>query len=150
MKHYSGVDDLKAAIGQPALVSDWHVIDQDRIDTFADATDDHQWIHVDIERAAAGPFHATIAHGYLSLSLISSLLFETATFDGEPTIINYGLDKVRFPAPVPVGSRIRGHIEVTDVADTPNGARLSQRVTIEIEGAPKPAVVAETLSLIVF
>ncbi|HEY4267104.1 MAG TPA: MaoC family dehydratase [Galbitalea sp.] len=150
MRHYSGIDDLKAAVGAPALVSSWHVIDQDRIDKFADATDDHQWIHVDIERAAAGPFHGTIAHGYLSLSLISSLLFETATFVGEPTIINYGLDKVRFPAPVPVGSRVRGLIEVTDVTETPNGARLSQRVTIEIEGAQKPAVVAETLSLVVF
>jgi acyl dehydratase len=150
MRHYAGVDDLRAAIGAPALVSAWHVVDQDRITKFADATNDHQWIHVDALRAAGGPFHGTIAHGYLSLSLISSLLFETATFDGEPTIINYGLDRVRFPAPVPVDSRVRGVIEVTDVVETPNGVRLSQRVTIEIEGAQKPVVVAETLSLIVF
>jgi len=150
MRHYSGFDDLQAAIGQPALLSDWLVIDQERISAFADATNDHQWIHVDALRAASGPFHGTIAHGYLTLSLISSFLFEIATFDGDATIINYGLDKVRFPTPVPVDSRVRARVEVTDVANTPQGARLSQRVTIEIDGVEKPAVVAETLSLIIF
>ncbi len=150
MTRYSGVDDLRAAIGAPAQVSSWIVIDQDRVDRFADAIGDHQWIHVDVERAAAGTFHGTIRHGYLSLSIVSALLFEVVAFDGDPTVINYGLDKVRFPAPVPVGSRVRAHVEVTDVAQSPQGVRLALRVTVEVEGAERPAVVADTLSLILF
>lgn len=149
MTHFSSVAELTDAIGAPAQVSDWMLIDQKRIDTFADATGDHQWIHVDPERAASGPFGGTIAHGYLSLSIISVLLFGLVTLEGSPMIINYGLDRVRFPHPVPVDSRVRAHAEITAVTETPHGVRLHQRVTIEIEGIDKPAAVADTISLLV-
>ena len=149
MTHFASVAGLTAAVGSPAQISDWMLIDQKRIDTFAEATSDHQWIHVDPERAAAGPFGGTIAHGYLSLSIISVLLFGLVTLEGSPMVINYGLDRVRFPHPVPVGSRVRAHAEITAVTPTPQGVRLHQRVTIEIEGVEKPAAVADTISLLI-
>jgi acyl dehydratase len=150
VSHFASVDDLIAAVGRPAETSEWILIDQKRIDTFADATGDHQWIHVDLERAASGPYGVTIAHGYLTLSLLSGLLFGLMSFDGNPTVINYGLDRVRFLSPVPVDSRVRVHVEIADVTPTPQGARLTQSVTFEIEGVEKPAAVAVALSLIVF
>jgi acyl dehydratase len=150
MTHFASLSELAGAVGGPAQISDWLVIDQKRIDEFADATGDHQWIHVDRARATAGPYGGTIAHGYLSLSMISVFLFGLMTFDGEPTVINYGLDRVRFLNPVPVDSRIRAHAELTAVEPVEGGARVHQRVTIEIEGVAKPALVAETIALVLW
>ena len=147
MTHYASVAELEAAVGSLAQTSDWMTIDQNRINEFADASGDHQWIHVDPERAAAGPFGTTIAHGYLTLSMISELLFGLTTLEGSPMIINYGLDKVRFLSVVPVDSRIRASAQISGVALAPQGVRVSTTVTIEIEGVEKPALVAETIAL---
>jgi acyl dehydratase len=149
MTHYASVAELEAAIGAPAELSDWMLIDQDRINRFADATSDHQWIHVDPERAAAGPFGRTIAHGYLTLSLISELLFGLTTLEGSPMIINYGLDRVRFLAVVPVDSRVRASAQLTAVTPVAQGVRVHTTVTIEIGGVDKPALVAETIAIFV-
>jgi acyl dehydratase len=149
MTHYGSVAELEAAVGAPAELSDWMLIDQKRINLFADATSDHQWIHVDLERAAKGPFGTTIAHGYLTLSLISELLFGLTTLEGSPMIINYGLDKVRFLAVVPVDSRVRASAQLTGVTPVAQGVRVNTTVTIEIEGSDKPALVAETIALFV-
>ena len=149
MTHYASVAELEAAIGAPAELSDWMLIDQDRINLFADATSDHQWIHVDPERATAGPFGTTIAHGYLTLSLISELLFGLTTLEGSPMIINYGLDRVRFLAVVPVDSRVRAAAQLTAVTPVAQGVRVHTTVTIEIEGVDKPALVAETIAIFV-
>jgi acyl dehydratase len=147
--HYASVAELTAAVGGSAQTSDWAVIDQERIDRFADATGDHQWIHVDPERAAAGPFGATIAHGFLTLSMISDLLFGLTTLAGSPMIINYGLERVRFLSPVPVGSRIRAHATLAGVTPAAKGVRVNTSITIEIEGTEKPALVAESIALFV-
>ena len=149
MTHYASVAELEAAIGTPAELSDWMLIDQNRINLFADATSDHQWIHVDVERAANGPFGRTIAHGYLTLSLISELLFGLTTLEGSPMIINYGLDRVRFLAVVPVDSRVRASAQLTAVTPVAQGVRVNTSVTIEIEGSDKPALVAETIAIFV-
>jgi acyl dehydratase len=149
MTHYASVAELEAAIGAPAELSDWMLIDQNRINLFADATSDHQWIHVDVERAANGPFGRTIAHGYLTLSLISELLFGLTTLEGSPMIINYGLDRVRFLAVVPVDSRVRASAQLTAVTPVAQGVRVNTSVTIEIEGSDKPALVAETIAIFV-
>jgi acyl dehydratase len=147
--HYASVAELEAAVGAPAETSEWMTIDQTRIDQFADATGDHQWIHVDPERAASGPFGTTIAHGYLTLSMISELLFGLTTIEGSPMVINYGLDKVRFLSTVVVDSRIRAHAELTGVTPAAQGVRVNTRVTVEIEGVEKPALVAETIALFI-
>lgn len=140
----------KDMIGQEGLelgVSDWLEITQERIDTFADATGDHQWIHVDPERAKAGPFGAPIAHGYLTMSLVNKFLPETVVVKGISMGVNYGSDKLRFPAPVPVGSRIRGRSELVKVEEVKNGAiQATVRVTVEIEGGDRPACVVDTIS----
>jgi acyl dehydratase len=149
MTHYASVAELEAAIGAPAEVSDWILIDQGRINLFADATSDHQWIHVDLQRAEKGPFGRTIAHGYLTLSLISELLFGLTTLEGSPMIINYGLDRVRFLAVVPVDSRVRASAQLTAVTPVAQGVRVNTTVTIEIEGSDKPALVAETIAIFV-
>ena len=149
MTHYASVAELESAIDAPAEVSDWMLIDQNRINLFADATSDHQWIHVDVERAAKGPFGRTIAHGYLTLSLISELLFGLTTLEGSPMIINYGLDRVRFLAVVPVDSRVRASAQLTAVTPVAQGVRVNTTVTIEIEGSDKPALVAETIAIFV-
>jgi acyl dehydratase len=149
MTHYASVAELEAAIGDPPEVSDWMLIDQNRINLFADATSDHQWIHVDVERAAKGPFGRTIAHGYLTLSLIYELLFGLTTLEGSPMIINYGLDRVRFLAVVPVDSRVRASAQLTAVTPVSQGVRVNTTVTIEIEGSDKPALVAETIAIFV-
>ncbi|HEX7099221.1 MAG TPA: MaoC family dehydratase [Acidimicrobiia bacterium] len=142
------LDRLQPLVGTEIGVSDWFTIDQDRIDAFADATEDHQWIHVDTERAAAGPFGSTIAHGFLTLSLTVALTQSIELDMGEPKMgINYGLDKVRFTAPVPVGSRIRARVQLMDVAEKGDGIQVKRKVTIEREGDERPAMVAETLSL---
>ncbi|MGH0030509.1 MAG: MaoC family dehydratase [Myxococcota bacterium] len=141
---------LKEAIGKPLGPSDWLVIEQERIDLFADATDDHQWIHVDVERARQGPFGAPIAHGYLTLSLVSHFLPMLLVVPNAKMGVNYGCNKVRFPAPVPVGSKIRASGEIVDVTDIEGGAQVVVRVTIEIEGGSKPACVVESVSRFVF
>jgi acyl dehydratase len=139
--------DFKDRIGTEIGLSDWMEITQDRVNAFADATDDHQWIHVDPEKAASGPFGGTIAHGFLTLSLTVSLSAQVPLDVGSPRMgINYGLEKVRFPAPVPVGSRIRARVGLVSVTDVEGGIQLNRQVTIEVEGTEKPAMVAETVS----
>jgi acyl dehydratase len=137
---------LEHLVGTEIGVTDWMEMTQERVDAFADATDDHQWIHVDQAKAAAGPFGTTIAHGYLTLSLTVRLAAEVELDVGEPKMaINYGLEKVRFPAPVPVGSRIRGRVLLASVSDVAGGIQVNRQVTIEVEGTEKPAMVAETV-----
>jgi acyl dehydratase len=139
--------DLLGAIGKPLGASDWLEIRQQRIDGFADATGDHQWIHVDPERAKAGPFGKTIAHGYLTLSLVSCFLPQIVEVRGVSMGVNYGCEKVRFPAPVPVGSRIRGVGQLVAAEEVKGGAvQATVRVTVEIEGGGKPACVVDTIS----
>jgi acyl dehydratase len=139
--------DFLDLIGTEIGVSDWMEITQERVDAFADATDDHQWIHVDREKAAAGPFGGTIAHGFLTLSLTVTLTAQVELEVGSPQMaINYGLEKVRFPAPVPVGSRIRARVGLVSINDVEGGIQVNRQVTIEVEGAEKPAMVAETVS----
>ena len=149
MLTFTSVTELEAAVGQQLGHSEWLDVDQDRIDTFADATGDHQWIHVDAEKAATGPFGRTIAHGYLTLSLVPVLVSSVLAYDGWSTKINYGSDKVRFPAPVPVGSRVRASVQLVAVRAVPAGTQVTNKVTIEIEGTERPALVAETLTLLV-
>ncbi len=140
-------------IGRPIGPTDWMTIEQDRIDLFADATGDHQWIHVDPERATAGPFGAPIAHGYLTLSLVNSFLPDLMRVDNSSMGVNYGVDKVRFPSPVRVGSRLRARAEVIaadPVAAPPGGdgegVQATVRVTVEVEGSDRPACVVDTVS----
>ena len=146
MRVFSSLDEYAAAAGEHLGYSDWHTITQERVDTFAEATDDHQWIHVDPERAATGPFGGTIAHGYLTLSLIPMLAAKIYRIDNITMGINYGLNKVRFPQPVPVGSRIRGGGELLEVTDAGPAKQSVVRWTIEIDGAAKPACVAEMVA----
>ncbi len=139
--------ELKAAEGKHLGVSEWLTIDQARIDKFADATGDHQLIHVDPERAKDGPFGSTIAHGYLTQSLVNLFLPQIIDVQGISMGVNYGADKLRFPAPVPVGSRVRGSAELIKVEEVKNGAIQSTvRVTVEIEGSDRPACVIDTIS----
>lgn len=138
---------LKGMVGQQIGTSPWVTIEQERIDKFAEATGDHQWIHVDPERAKDGPFGSTIAHGYLTLSLIPALAWEVYTIEGARLSVNYGLNKLRFISPVKVGSRVRAHLSVASVEDVAGDAlQVATTVTIELEGAQKPAAVAETLT----
>ena len=139
--------DLDNAIGSALGESEWLTIDQERINLFAEATGDHQWIHVDPERAKDGPFGACIAHGYLTLSLVNMFLPQIIEVRGIRMGVNYGTDKVRFPAPVPVGSRVRGSGELVKTEDTKDGAvQATVRVTVEIEGNDRPACVVDTIS----
>lgn len=140
------LEELKQWVGKEVAVSDWLQVTQDRIDRFADATGDHQWIHVDPARAAAGPFGATIAHGYLTLALSNYFLPQIVEVRGFAMGVNYGVDKVRFPAPVRVGSRIRAGAELVEVAELANGLQTLIRITVEIEGGDKPACVIDSLS----
>jgi acyl dehydratase len=146
MKHYTHLDELKLRVGQDIGTSDWIAIDQRRIDLFAEATGDHQWIHVDPQRAAAGPFGATIAHGFLTLSLMPEMFESGFTIDDVRMGVNYGLNRVRFPAPVRVGSRLRGHFRLLAHEPLEGGAQLTVEVTMELEGSAKPACVAESVS----
>ncbi|MFE7842213.1 MaoC family dehydratase [Streptomyces sp. NPDC057474] len=142
----NGIDELKKLAGSDLGTSEWIEVTQERIDTFADATGDHQWIHVDPEKAAEGPFGAPIAHGYLTLSLFIPLFTELLDVEGVSTKVNYGLNKVRFPSPVKVGSKIRLVGRLASVEDVPGGVQITVDGTIEIEGAPKPAAVLQSLS----
>ena len=141
----NGIDELKKLAGGDLGTSEWIEVTQERIDTFADATGDHQWIHVDPERAAEGPFGAPIAHGYLTLSLFIPLFTELLDVQGVTTKVNYGLNKVRFPSPVKVGSRIRLAARLAEVEEVPGGVQITVDGTIEIEGATKPAAVLQSL-----
>lgn len=138
--------DMEAAVGQRLGESEWLAIDQERINLFADATGDHQWIHVDPERAKDGPFGATIAHGYLTMSLVNLFLPQIVDVQGISMGVNYGADKLRFPSPVKVGSRVRGVGELVAVENVKGGVQATVRVTVEIEGSDRPACVVDTIS----
>ncbi len=143
---FDSPDALLTAIGDDLGASEWVTVEQDRIDGFADATGDHQWIHVDPEAAAAGPFGATIAHGYLTLALTNQFLPEIVRVDNVSMGINYGANKVRFPQPVVVGSRVRGHAVLTAAEEINGGVQAVITITVEIEGNPKPACIVESVS----
>ncbi|MFI6370445.1 MaoC family dehydratase [Streptomyces sp. NPDC050546] len=142
----NGLDELKKLAGSDLGTSEWIEVTQERIDTFADATGDHQWIHVDPEKAKEGPFGAPIAHGYLTLSLFIPLFTELLDVQGVTTKVNYGLNKVRFPSPVKVGSRIRLTAKLAEVEEVPGGVQITVEGAIEIEGGSKPAAVLQSLS----
>jgi len=143
---FEGLDEVRAAVGTDLGTSDWLEVTQERVNQFADATGDHQWIHVDPERAAAGPFGGPIAHGYLTLSLSNALLPDIVEVRGISMGVNYGVGKVRFPAPVPVGSRIRASATLAAVDDVAGGVQTTMVITVEIEGGTKPACVIESIS----
>jgi len=149
MRVFDGLDDFARSLGTHLGHSEWHTVTQELINTFADATGDHQWIHVDPERAAAGPYGAPVAHGYLILSLIPMLAWQIFTVTGVTMTVNYGLNRVRFPAPVPAGSRIRASAELIGLEPRPPGVLATIRVSLEREGTDRPVCVAETLSLMV-
>jgi acyl dehydratase len=149
MRIFNGVDELKAAVGEDLGYSEWHEVTQESVNLFADATGDHQWIHVDVERAKAGPFGGTIQHGYMTLSLIPMLVGQIYKTEGVKMGVNYGCNKVRFPNPVLVGSKVRASAKIASVEPSSLGFTVTAVVTIEIEGAAKPACVAETLSVVV-
>ena len=148
MRILDNLDELTGLTGQELCTSDWLEIDQDRVNGFADATGDHQWIHVDVERAASGPFGGTIAHGYLTLSLIPLLGSQVFALETPGAKLNYGVNKVRFPNPVRVGKRVRAHVTLGEVVDIPAGKQMTLKYTIEIEDEAKPACVAETVVLL--
>jgi acyl dehydratase len=144
----AAMEQLQAAIGERQGPGEWVLVDQQRINLFADATEDHQWIHVDVERAKAGPFGGPIGHGFLSLSLIPALatgLMPRGDFAGG---INYGSNKVRFPQPLPVDTRVRAYATLTEAVEHPMGIMITQKIEVEGEGLPKPVCVAETLTLL--
>ncbi|MEE1764900.1 MULTISPECIES: MaoC family dehydratase [unclassified Streptomyces] len=145
MKIFNGLAGLAAAAGVSLGTTDWVEVDQERIDQFADATGDHQWIHVDAGRAAQGPFGSTIAHGLLTLSLLPVFLHRLYQVEGVSMAVNYGLDKVRFPAPVPVGAKLRATSTITEVTPLDGAVQLKLSTVIEIEGGAKPACVVESV-----
>ncbi len=140
---FENLEALRACVGTHLGVSDWMTVEQSTVNTFAEVTRDQQWIHVDPARAQDGPFGATVAHGLLTLSLCSSLLWEVAVVDGMGPAINYGLNKVRFPAPLLVGSRVRMHVSVTEVTDITRGVEVIYHLTYETQGESKPPCVAD-------
>ncbi|MCW3063772.1 MAG: Enoyl-CoA hydratase [Solirubrobacterales bacterium] len=142
----TGIDEIKAKVGEELGVSSWHEVTQDEIDAFADVTGDDQWIHVDVERAKETPFGGTIAHGYYTLSLAPKFTYELFSFDGFAFGVNYGVNKVRFPAPLPVGSKVRMRATLAGVDDVPGGIQIATKMTFEREGGEKPVCVAETLA----
>ena len=146
MKHFARLQDLQAQVGQEVGSSDWVTVDQKRIDQFAEATGDHQWIHVDPVRAAQGPFGKTIAHGFLTLSLLPELFAKAFDIADVRMGVNYGLNKVRFTAPVPAGGRVRGRFVLREYLPIDGGAQLTVEATIELEGSSKPACIADSIS----
>ncbi len=138
--------DLRAAVGEELGVSDWLLLAQDRIDQFAEATGDHQWIHVDPQKAASGPFGTCIAHGYLSLSLVNLFLPQIVEVRGIAMGVNYGCERVRFPAVVPVGSRVRGRAQLMAVEEVKGGVQATIRVSVDIDGEERPGCVVDTIS----
>jgi acyl dehydratase len=150
MKVFTGADELRAAAGEQLGASDRMTIDQQRVNVFADATEDHQWIHLDPERAAAGPFGTTIAHGFLSLSLLPHLIDQAYRVEGVTMVVNYGLNKVRFPAPVRVGSTIWADVALVEATEVTGGLQLVVRATLQIEGSAKPGCVADWVIRVYF
>lgn len=148
MKVLHGIAEIEHAVGSHLGYSDWHIVTQDQIDRFADATGDHQWIHVNPVRAANGPFGGTIAHGYLTLALVPKLIWQVYRVDGIRMSVNYGANEVRFPSPVPVGSALRAGVELLSVAPGGGGHRVTSHVTVERDGADKPACVVESVSIL--
>ena len=148
MRVFTTIDELGGAVGEDLGTTEWLEVTQERVDVFADATDDHQWIHVDAERATAGPFGGTIAHGYLTLSLIPLFSAQIFALETPGARLNYGVNKVRFPNPVRVGSRVRTKVSIAAVDDIPSGKQMLVKHVIEIEGQDKPACVAETVVLL--
>jgi acyl dehydratase len=146
MRSFETIAAMKELVGQEIGVSEWITVTQERIQLFADATHDHQWIHLDAERAEAGPFGATIAHGFFTLSLLPEMSISAFEVRDTRMGVNYGLNKVRFPAPVPSGSRLRGRFKLVDYEPLEGGAQLTVQVTMEREGSDKPVCVAESLS----
>ena len=146
MTTITGLDELKRYEGKDLGTSDWHEVTQADIDTFADVTGDHQWIHVDVERAKSTPFGGTIAHGYYTLSLVPMLGQQVFRMEGFTFALNYGLNKVRFPAPLPVGSRVRMKARLANLEDVPGGAQMTLELTFERDGGDKPVCVAESLA----
>ncbi|MEV6812649.1 MaoC family dehydratase [Micromonospora sp. NPDC051296] len=146
MRIFAGIDDLAAAVGETIGPGPWYPVDQRRVDLFADATDDHQWIHVDPARAAAGPYGGTIGHGYLTLSLLPALVGRLYRVDGVRMGVNYGLNRVRFPAPVRVGSAVRAVATIGEVSRIEGGAQVFTTVTVDSDAGGKPVCVAETVS----
>ncbi len=150
MRVFIGADELRTAAGEQLGASDWMTIDQQRVNAFADATEDHQWIHVDPQRAAAGPYGTTIAHGFLTLSLLPHLINQTYRVEGATMVINYGLNKVRFPAPVPVDSTVRAEVELAEATEATGGLQLVLRATLQIEAGTKPGCVADWVTRVYF
>ena len=146
MTTITGIDELRAAAGTELGVTDWHEITQAQVDAFADVTGDHQWIHVDPRRAAQSPLGGTIAHGLLTLSLAPAMTASLLSFEGFAFALNYGYNRVRFPAPLPVGSRVRMRATLAAVEDIPGGAQITTELTFEREGGDKPVCVAESLA----
>ena len=148
MRVFKTFDDVSEAAGEELGTSDWVTVDQDRVNAFADATGDHQWIHVDVERAKEGPFGGTIVHGYLTLSMVPYFGAQIFSLETRGAKLNYGVNKVRFPKPVRVGSRLRCTASFGEVTDLPTGKQLVIKYVVEIEGEEKPACVAETVVLL--
>ena len=147
MREIGSLAELKELAGQEVALSAWIDITQERVNLFADATGDHQWIHLDVERCKReSPFGATVAHGFLTLSLLPMMMGDAIRIHGVKMGVNYGLNKVRFPAPVPVGSRVRGRMKVLTVEDVAGGAQVVWEITMEREGGDKPVCVAESIS----
>ena len=149
VKVFTGIDDLKANVGNTFGPTDWFEVTQEAVNQFADATGDHQWIHVDVEKAKTGPFGSTIAHGFMTLSLIPMFGGQLTRVEGVKLGVNYGCDKVRFPHPVPVGSKLRATATLAEVTDIAMGSRASWDWTIEAEGVEKPVCIARMLSVVV-
>ena len=147
MRHIASVEELKSLIGQEVAVTDWFIVSQERVNQFAEATGDHQWIHLDVERARKEtPYGGTIAHGFLTLSLLPMIMQSAVSMSPSKMSLNYGLNKVRFPAPLPVGSRVRGRMLLQDVEDIEGGVQISWKVTIEREEGDRPVCVAESIA----
>ena len=145
MRVFAGLDELRTVKGSHVDTSEWTTVDQAQVDLFADVTRDRQWIHVDPGRAKDGPFGTTIAHGFLTLSLLSDLVLRVYAVTGTELGVNYGFNRIRFTAPVPVGSRVRANVDLVDVVDVAGGVQLTLGVTVELEGSARPALVAEWL-----
>jgi acyl dehydratase len=147
MRAIASIEELKSLVGQEVTVTDWFDISQERVNLFAEATGDHQWIHLDVERSRKeSPYRTTIAHGFLTLSLLPMIMQSAISMPESKMSVNYGLNKVRFPSPVPVGSRVRGRLFLQDVEDIEGGVQISWRVTIEREDGDKPVCVAESIA----
>lgn len=147
MRAIASVEELKSLVGQEVTVTDWFDISQERVNLFAEATGDHQWIHLDVERSRKeSPYRTTIAHGFLTLSLLPMIMQSAISMPESKMSVNYGLNKVRFPSPVPVGSRVRGRLFLQDVEDIEGGVQISWKVTIEREDGDKPVCVAESIA----